>query len=381
MSCVAPKGAFYAMPKVALPPGKTDGDYVLGLLRATGILVVYGSGFGTDAADGFFRVVFLAPPSELGAIYDEMAAYTLRVTGPPPARPPAAVGGAGLHGSRPRLHVAARARPRAATSPAISATRCSTCGSSAGARSTRPGLLTGAITWAAFWNGNIFHPEPYSLALSEHMFAQALQIAPVYALTGNIILGYNLLFLSTFVLSAVGAYLLVRDLTGDWRAGLIAGLVFGFLPYRISQIPHLQVMSSQWMPLALWGFHRFIAHGSPAALAGGTAALVLQNWSCGYYLLYFAPFVPLFAVQQLWSAGPARAIARAWASLAAAAVATVALTIPFLLPVSRGAAALRVRAAVRRGAGLLGQRVVVRDRRRAHSPLGPAAAIPPARRG
>ena len=75
MTCVAPKGAFYAMPKVALPPGRTDRDYVLGLLRATGILVVYGSGFGTDPSDGFFRVVFLAPPAELGAIYDDMAAY------------------------------------------------------------------------------------------------------------------------------------------------------------------------------------------------------------------------------------------------------------------------------------------------------------------
>jgi alanine-synthesizing transaminase len=77
MSCVAPRGAFYAMPKMTLPPGKTDQDYVLGLLRATGILVVYGSGFGTDPADGFFRVVFLASPAELGEIYDEMAGYTL----------------------------------------------------------------------------------------------------------------------------------------------------------------------------------------------------------------------------------------------------------------------------------------------------------------
>lgn len=75
MSCVAPRGAFYAMPKMTLPPGTTDRDYVLGLLRATGILVVYGSGFGTDPADGFFRVVFLASPAELGAIYDEMATY------------------------------------------------------------------------------------------------------------------------------------------------------------------------------------------------------------------------------------------------------------------------------------------------------------------
>ena len=50
--------------RVALPPGKTDEDYVLGLLRATGVLCVYGSGFGTAPADGFFRVVFLASPAE-----------------------------------------------------------------------------------------------------------------------------------------------------------------------------------------------------------------------------------------------------------------------------------------------------------------------------
>ena len=81
---------------------------------------------------------------------------------------------------------------------------------------------------------------------------------PVYWLTGNIILCYNLLFISTFVLSAFGTYLLVRDLTGDRRAAFIAGLVYGFLPYRIASVPHLQVMSSQWMPFALYGLNRFV---------------------------------------------------------------------------------------------------------------------------
>ncbi len=76
ISCVAPRGAFYAMPKVTLPPGRTDADYVLGLLRATGILCVYGSGFGTAPEEGFFRVVFLASPGELGRIYDDIASFT-----------------------------------------------------------------------------------------------------------------------------------------------------------------------------------------------------------------------------------------------------------------------------------------------------------------
>ncbi len=78
LRCVAPRAAFYAMPQVSLPAGRTDEDFVLGLLRETGVLCVYGSGFGTDPADGFFRVVFLAAPNELAAVYDDIAAFTAR---------------------------------------------------------------------------------------------------------------------------------------------------------------------------------------------------------------------------------------------------------------------------------------------------------------
>ena len=76
MHTVAPAAAFYAMPQVTLPPGVTDEDYVLALLRATGVLCVYGSGFGTNPQDGFFRVVFLADPVELAGIYDLIAEFT-----------------------------------------------------------------------------------------------------------------------------------------------------------------------------------------------------------------------------------------------------------------------------------------------------------------
>jgi alanine-synthesizing transaminase len=76
VTCVEPSAAFYAMPKVQLPPGRTDEDYVLGLLRATGVLCVYGSGFATAPHDGFFRVVFLASPAELADIYDLIGDFT-----------------------------------------------------------------------------------------------------------------------------------------------------------------------------------------------------------------------------------------------------------------------------------------------------------------
>ena len=182
-----------------------------------------------------------------------------------------------------------------------------------------------------FWNANIFYPEPLTLAYSEHLFAQAVQILPVYALTGNIILSYNILFLSTFVLSGLGMFLFVREITGSARAGLAAGLIYAFAPYRLPQFSHLQVISSQWMPFALYGLRRYFVTRRASALIGAGAALVAQNLSNGYFLLFFAPFAVAYALYEIatrnvWTD------ARIWGALTATAIVVTALTLPFLLP-------------------------------------------------
>lgn len=228
--------------------------------------------------------------------------------------------------------------------------------------------------FAGFWSANIFHPEPLAFAYSEHLFAQALQALPVYAISRNIVLSYNLLFLSTFALSGLGMFLLARELTGRPRAAFVAGLLYAFAPYRTSQFGHLQVLSSQWMPFALYALRRYFAAvvrrresatppaslpgaapstdrartdrreaggggrvKPPAArrevvpLLGAALAIVLQGLSCGYFLLFFAPFLVLFVVWEVWT----RRLwtnARMWGELAAAGVLAGALLLPFLLP-------------------------------------------------
>ena len=76
VTCTMPTAAFYAMPQIALPGNKTDEQYVKALLHATGVLTVYGSGFGLPAEQGFLRIVYLAPLDELKKIYDLMAEFT-----------------------------------------------------------------------------------------------------------------------------------------------------------------------------------------------------------------------------------------------------------------------------------------------------------------
>ncbi|MGD9903571.1 MAG: hypothetical protein AB7U83_08875 [Vicinamibacterales bacterium] len=192
-------------------------------------------------------------------------------------------------------------------------------------------IAGGQMTFADLWNANIFHPTPLSLTFSEHLVPQALQGLPLYLATGNVVLAYNVAFLATFALSGLGTFLLVRELTGSARAGFVAGLFYAFLPYRLGQFPHIQTISSQWMPFALFGLRRWFDTGRWTGLAGGTLAFVVQGLSSGYYLFYFAP---VFGAYALWEVVARRRLRdlRTWLGLAGAGAAALALTLPFLLP-------------------------------------------------
>jgi hypothetical protein len=184
---------------------------------------------------------------------------------------------------------------------------------------------------AGYWQANIFYPHPYTLAYSDHQTAQALQILPVYALTRSPILSYNVAFLLTYVLSGLGMYLLIRELTGSRPAAFVAGLAFAFAPFRAGSIPHAQVLSSEWMPFAFFGFTRYFRTRTLPALGGAALAWVLQNLSCGYYLFFFSLVVPLYVAweltrHRLWTS------ARVLSEVAAATAGAMIATVPFLLP-------------------------------------------------
>lgn len=185
-----------------------------------------------------------------------------------------------------------------------------------------------------YWDANIYHPHPLTLAYSEHLTAQAIMVLPIYALTRNAVLCYNIVFLSTFVISALGMFLFVRRVTGSPGAGFVAGLAFGFAPYRFGTLPHVQVLSSMWMPFVLLGIDRFLETRRPAPLAWGSVAWIAQNLSCGYYMLFFSPVVALYAALEITR----RTLWRdrgVWLKVCGAAAVVLLVTVPFLLPYVR----------------------------------------------
>ena len=178
------------------------------------------------------------------------------------------------------------------------------------------------------WNAPIFFPYPNTLAYSEHLLGLLPITLPVQWLTRNPVAAYDFAFLFSYVLAGAGMYVLARSVSGRRDAALLAALAFAFSPYRTLQGPHLQVLMSGWMPLALWALHRYLRTVSVRMLALLVATFLLQALSNGYLLYYLPVALAVVALRDF----PWRARAR-WRALAGLAVAA-ALVLAALAPVA-----------------------------------------------
>ncbi len=73
ISCVAPRGAFYAYPKIDIP--ESDEVFVKELIRQKHVMVVHGSGFGQKPGTQHFRIVFLPEEQTLTKAYGAIADF------------------------------------------------------------------------------------------------------------------------------------------------------------------------------------------------------------------------------------------------------------------------------------------------------------------
>ncbi len=116
------------------------------------------------------------------------------------------------------------------------------------------------------YSAPIFHGFPLPLAYDDTSLGPALLALPLTALTGSMVLTYNLLIVASYALAGWGAFLLARHVTGSLWAGVIAGMVYGFWSYTFAHISHLSVLSLYPLPLALLCLHKlFETAGRPSS--------------------------------------------------------------------------------------------------------------------
>ena len=185
------------------------------------------------------------------------------------------------------------------------------------ANDTGDPLLTAAILkWNAthvpltdaWYQFPIFYPTRDTLTFSEHLLGLSVIASPIYWLIGDIVITYNLVLLLTFPLCAIAMYALVFRLTGSVAGAFIAGLAFAFAPYRISQLPHIQMLATFWAPLALLGLHAYLQSGRRRWLVLYGATWLLQGATNGYALVMFSILIGLWT---LWFVVLGTEVARA----------------------------------------------------------------------
>lgn len=183
----------------------------------------------------------------------------------------------------------------------------------------------------SIFDANIFHPEPRTLAYSEHQIGSALLAAPLVWGTGNLVLAMNAVLLLSCFLSGWFAYLLGRELGLSKSSSLLVGAIFVLSPPRFFRIGQLHLATVHWIPLCLALLHRYARGGTQKHLLGAALAFWLQALSGGQSALFLAfAAAGLFVYLRIFGElRPRTAIGKD--ALFALAL-TLALNLPFLLP-------------------------------------------------
>ncbi len=192
-------------------------------------------------------------------------------------------------------------------------------------------LLNGRV-----FNANMFFPAPHTLAYSDHLLLQALVLWPLYWVTHDLVLCYNVLLIASLVASALAMHLLARTIigsTGSEGAAYAAGLIFGFAPYHFTHLTHIQLQALYFLPLCFLFLHRVFASGRRVDTIGLGIVLGLQAVSSAYYGIIGAVGVAVAAVVLAVLDGRLldwRLLRRGLGAAAIAALVVVPWSIPYL---------------------------------------------------
>jgi hypothetical protein len=179
-----------------------------------------------------------------------------------------------------------------------------------------------------------FYPVGRENGRSELSASNTIAALPVTAIFGPVV-AYDLTLLLTFVLTGFFTYLWVRELTGRWDAGVLAGAIAAFMPLRFAHlVGHLPLVTTQWIPLTLYAIEKFVARRSLARglfVGAGVASVLLGSW---YYEYALVIMLPAYIALRTWRS-PVWRDRQWWIGLTAAGALALVILSPFLYQMFR----------------------------------------------
>ncbi len=150
------------------------------------------------------------------------------------------------------------------------------------------------------FHGNSFYPYGSTKAFSEVLIVPSLVSLPVFLLSGNPVLSYNVTLLLLWSLSGLAMYLCAREMVGHKWGALLAATIWTISPYRTDYYREFNMQMCFAAPLVLLFWQRFLRTQKAGAAALTLVFLGIQALSCWTYAimvsLYLAVFTAAFAL-------------------------------------------------------------------------------------
>lgn len=147
-----------------------------------------------------------------------------------------------------------------------------------------------------FYTDYIFYPKGVGLIFHTFTPLNGLISIPFQLLFG-IVVANNIIIISSFILSAFGAYLLIDYLTSDKPASFIGGIIFAFCPYKFAHLlGHFNLTTTQWIPFYILSLIRLTREERTKSLNGIQAGLFLLFTALSdyYYFIFLGIFTILY---------------------------------------------------------------------------------------
>jgi hypothetical protein len=147
-----------------------------------------------------------------------------------------------------------------------------------------------------FFDWNAGFPLSYTLAVTENLVGWQLFYYPLRLLGLGVPAAYNTVLLVSLLIAGIGSALLARRLGASRWGAALAGLVFGYGPFHLDNIMHLQTMAVCWIPFAILFLDRYLEKPTSRDALGLVACVVMTVLSGIYIGVFLAITLPLYVL-------------------------------------------------------------------------------------
>src|SRR5258708_4632995 len=150
-----------------------------------------------------------------------------------------------------------------------------------------------------FFDTYAFYPHPYSLLFSDTLIPQSLLFLPIYLLTHQMILSFNITFFLTLILDYISVYLLWKIVFKNDLLSFLGALFFVFSPFFHLESSHFQMLSYWPFFFSLYFLFEYFQSKFKRNLILSGLYLAIQFLASVYLAVFLISTIILFLLAHL----------------------------------------------------------------------------------